>query len=150
MYVAPRESMKIPDLLIVCCLFIGLLSCNEEINKQPNVLFIAVDDLRPDLGAYQHPLVKSPNIDTLASTGVTFLNHYVTVPTCGASRAGLLTGQLPISRGYLSNHVFRDVISKQKVSGKPETFVHYLRQNGYYTVGVGKNKSFSGRVNLWV
>lgn len=129
--------MKLGSLLSLYFL-IGLISCNEPAKQRPNVLFIAVDDLRPDLGIYNHPLVHSPNIDGLAKQGVVFTNHYVTVPTCGASRASLLTGLLPSSRTHLSNQVFRDVISKQSSTEKPETFVHYLRENGYYTVGLGK------------
>jgi len=129
--------MKLGSLLSLCFL-IGLISCKEPAQQRPNVLFIAVDDLRPDLGVYQHPLIKSPNIDALASQGITFRNHYVTVPTCGASRASLLTGLLPTSRAHLSNQVFRDIISREPESHRPETFVHYLRQNGYYTMGIGK------------
>lgn len=130
--------MKMSRLFAGLCLLIGLISCQPNVNHRPNVLFIAVDDLRPDLGIYQHPLVKSPNIDALARQGVTFNNHFVTVPTCGASRASLLTGLLPVSRSHLSNQVFRDIISKQPSIDQPESFVHYLRQNGYYTVGIGK------------
>ncbi len=125
-------------IIFVVALSLNVASCQEPVSKQPNVLFIAVDDLRPDLGIYGDQTVISPNIDKLGGQGTIFINHYVTVPTCGASRASMLTGLLPTSRNHLSNHVFRDIIAKKSPSTGPETFVHHLKQNGYYTVGIGK------------
>ena len=52
--------------------------------ERPNVLFIAVDDLRPWLGCYEAELKVSPNIDRLAASGRLFSRHFVQVPTCGA------------------------------------------------------------------
>ena len=70
--------------------------------KKPNVLFICVDDLRRELGCYGS-VVKTPNIDRLAGEGSLFFNHYVQVPTSGASRASMLTGHLPRKASDLSN-----------------------------------------------
>ena len=69
-------------------------SCqNPEIHSpQPNVLFIAVDDLRPELGCYGAQHIHSPNIDALASKATLFKNSYCNIPVCGASRASILTG----------------------------------------------------------
>jgi len=69
--------------------------------SKTNVLFIAVDDLRPQLGCYGHKQMISPNIDRLASDGVTFLRSYCQVPVCGASRASLLTGVRPTKDRFL-------------------------------------------------
>ncbi len=63
--------------------------------KKPNVLFIAVDDLRPQLRAYGRDFMVTPNMDKLASQGRLFHHQYAQVPTCGASRYALLTGQWP-------------------------------------------------------
>jgi hypothetical protein len=63
--------------------------------KQPNILFIAVDDLRPELGAYGNPHINTPNIDRLARTGVTFRRAYVQQAVCNPSRASLMTGLPP-------------------------------------------------------
>ena len=60
-------------------------------SARPNVLFIAVDDLRPELGCYGKAHIHSPHIDQLASTGALFERAYCMVPTCGASRAALTT-----------------------------------------------------------
>jgi hypothetical protein len=62
---------------------------------KPNVLFIAIDDLRPSLGCYGAPDVVTPNIDKLASQGVQFNRAYAQVATCGASRASLFSGLSP-------------------------------------------------------
>ncbi|WP_335964836.1 sulfatase [Galbibacter sp. PAP.153] len=104
----------------------------------PNVLFIFVDDLRPELGCYGTKIIKTPNIDRLASHGSVFNKHYVQVPTCGASRYALLTGLLPKAKNQLSNEAIRTYISGQPEKDTPETFIHQLRRNGYFTVGIGK------------
>jgi len=113
--------------------------CSQKIEvKRPNVLFIAIDDLRPELGCYGNDYIKSPNIDRLASQGYLFKNHFVSVPTCGASRHAMLTGQLPISKDYIKNSITSLTTSLQEEQEIPETFIHHLKRNGYYTVGIGK------------
>ena len=105
---------------------------------KPNVLFICVDDLRPELGCYGADYIQSPNIDRLASGSAVFTNHFAVVPTCGASRFCMLTGLLPRTRGHLSNEAIRNFISDKPEVETPETFIHHLRRNGYRTVGIGK------------
>ena len=61
----------------------------------PNVLFIAVDDLRPQLASYGKQFMHTPHIDRLAKRGVLFERAYAMVPTCGASRASLMSGLRP-------------------------------------------------------
>ncbi|MCF6357524.1 MAG: sulfatase, partial [Draconibacterium sp.] len=70
--------------------------------------------------------------------GFLFTNHYVNIPTCGASRQCLLTGQLPVSKAYLGNGITANTLSVQPEKEIPETFIHQLKRNGYYTVGIGK------------
>jgi arylsulfatase A-like enzyme len=125
--------------LLGCLTLLSLFSCQEQ--KPPNVLFIAIDDLRPDLGCYGQSFVHSPNIDRLAEKSFVFRHHYVSVPTCGASRHSLLTGMRPSQRKHLRNDVSRVLLSRSgplPPSSPPETFIHHLRRNGYYTVGIGK------------
>lgn len=105
---------------------------------KPNVLFICVDDLRPELGCYGADYIRSPNIDRLAASGVLFTNYFATVPTCGASRCSMLTGMLPRTKEHLSNEAIRTFISGKPEADVPETFIHHLRRNGYHTVGIGK------------
>ncbi|MFR9502990.1 MAG: sulfatase [Rikenellaceae bacterium] len=64
-------------------------------SKSQNVLFIVVDDMRPEMGCYNSPMVKTPNIDRLAEQGALFTNAYCNIPVSGASRTSLLTGLRP-------------------------------------------------------
>ncbi|MGZ0174530.1 MAG: sulfatase [Planctomycetales bacterium] len=100
---------------------------------QPNVLFIAVDDLRPELACYGKKHIHSPNIDRLAVSGVLFERAYCMVPTCGASRASLMTGIRP-TRNRFVNYL----TSAQKDAPGITTFNTQFRKNGYYTMSLGK------------
>lgn len=106
--------------------------------NHPNVLFIFVDDLRPETGIYGNRIVKTPHLDRLGSQSRVFLNHYVQVPTCGASRFSLLTGISPRNRAQLMNDAIERFLSPRPEGDAPETFIHHLRRNGYHTVGIGK------------
>src|SRR6185369_4200809 len=100
---------------------------------RPNVLFFAVDDLRTDIGCYGHPEAKTPNIDALAKRGMVFRRAYCQQAVCSPSRTSLLTGLRPDSTKVydLVTH-FRDTVPD--VVSLPQHF----RENGYYTVGMGK------------
>ncbi|GEP98294.1 sulfatase [Chitinophaga cymbidii] len=120
-------------------LFLPLaIACSVQAQQRPNVLFICVDDLRPDLGCYGNPEVHSPNIDAFAEKAVVFRKQYVTVPTCGASRISMLTGRYPRTKAALSNDAAEKLLANLPRNGKPETFIENMRRNGYYTVGIGK------------
>ncbi|MCB0750777.1 MAG: sulfatase, partial [Ignavibacteriae bacterium] len=125
-------------VIIVLTLAYLLYTSIKTKKKKPNILFIAIDDLRPELGCYGNEIIQTPNIDKLASQGRIFTNHYVQVPTCGASRLSLLTGYRPKTTSQLRNSAIVEEISNIPQSDKPETFIHHLRKNGYYTVGMGK------------
>jgi arylsulfatase A-like enzyme len=129
--------------LFMISLLSALMACSsgsgkKDSKQRPNILFICVDDLRPELGCYGNEHIQSPNIDQLAETGALFTNHYVSVPTCGASRYSLLTGMLPKTKEHLSNEACHNFIAGKPETEEPETFIHHLRRNGYYTVGIGK------------
>ena len=110
-----------------------LFAAKKDGSKKPNVLFIAVDDLRPQLGCYGHKQMLSPNIDRLASDGVTFLRSYCQVPVCGASRASLLTGVRPTRDRFISY----DVWAEKDLPGVLSLPKHF-RNNGYHTISNGK------------
>lgn len=113
-------------------------ACTVQAQQRPNVLFICIDDLRPDLACYGNKEIHSPNIDAFAQKAVLFKKQYVTVPTCGASRASMLTGCYPRTKAALSNDAAEKLIMNVPRNGKPETFIENMRRNGYYTVGIGK------------
>jgi len=109
-------------------------------DSRPNVLLIAIDDLRPALGCYGDTLVQSPNIDRLAQSSRLFQHAYVQQAVCGASRASMLTGRLPDqTRVWHNRHLFRDNLPD--VVTLPQLF----KNNGYHAQGLGK--VFSGQEN---
>jgi iduronate 2-sulfatase len=109
--------------------------------ERPNVLFIAVDDLRPWLGCYDPALAVSPNIDRLAKEGRRFSRHYVQVPTCGASRCALMFGRYP---GHFPADANNDAILKTAARQPLPALPALFRQQGYRTVSVGKITHFPG------
>lgn len=105
----------------------------ETPKKQPNVLFIAIDDLRPELGAYGSEIAITPNLDKLASEGLLFNKAYCQEPICSPSRASLMTGARPETINVIENFTyFRDA--------NPDivTLPQYFKRNGYETVHTGK------------
>lgn len=86
-------------LCIIALLFVAQVGVAED--AKPNILFIAIDDLRPELGCYGDTVVKSPNIDKLAAESMVFDRAYCSVAVCGASRASLMTGILPTKDRYI-------------------------------------------------
>ena len=105
----------------------------DEDASRPNVLFIAIDDLRPELNCYGKTHIQSPNIDALARSGVLFERSYCMVPTCGASRASLMTGLRP-SKGRFVNYLTR----ADKDAPGITTLNTHFRNNGYFTLSNGK------------
>lgn len=100
---------------------------------RPNILFIAVDDMRPELGCYGNPLAHSPNIDRLSAQGVTFDRAYVNIAVCNPSRASMMTGLYPDSVRVWDLRVHFREASPQVV-----TLPQHLRAHGYHAVGMGK------------
>lgn len=103
-------------------------------NSAPtNVLFLAIDDLRPELGVYGASYMNTPSIDRLAATGVTFVRAYSNVPVCGASRASMLTGLRPTRERFLTYYTRMD----EDAAGTP-TIPGWFKQAGYTTISLGK------------
>jgi iduronate 2-sulfatase len=117
---------------------LALASCNSETTKNqvpetPNILFIAVDDLRPELGCYGKTQIQSPNIDRLAAEGTRFDRSYCNIPVCGASRASLMTGLRPARNRFLTYFTWADV-DAPGITTLPKHF----RNHGYHTISNGK------------
>ncbi|XP_040484129.1 iduronate 2-sulfatase isoform X2 [Ursus maritimus] len=98
-----------------------------------NVLLIIVDDLRPSLGCYGDKLIRSPNIDQLASHSLLFQNAFAQQAVCAPSRVSFLTGRRPdTTRLYDFNSYWR------VHAGNFSTIPQYFKENGYVTMSVGK------------
>ena len=129
--------MKI-HILIYCALALSVRLVAQPA-EQPNILFIAVDDLNDWVSPLAgHPQTITPNFDRLADQGTRFTNAHCQAPLCGPSRASLFTGLNPSSSGiYL--HVDDDGIKQANAKANASTYLtHYFQQNGYKTVGAGK------------
>ncbi len=131
-------------MLLVAVLFISACQTTTPPveQAQKNILFIAIDDLRPELGVYGKSYMKTPAIDQLASGGVTFARAYNSVPVCGASRASLMTGLRPTKNRFV------DVGAKVDEDAPGiTTLPGYFKSQGYTAISLGK--VVHGRRDAW-
>jgi iduronate 2-sulfatase len=130
----PHGSQLIERFIVRLFVIIMFLAGASSLaTAKPNVLFIAVDDLRPQLGCYGFDSMHTPNIDRLASSGTVFRRAYCMVPTCGASRASLMTGLRPTPKRFV-NYMAR----ADKDAPGVLTLNTHFKNNGYYTISNGK------------
>ena len=119
-------------LNLIFALLTAFLSLAAQ-SQKPNVLFIAVDDLRTELGCYGQRSIISPNIDKLAEEGLLFTRAYCNIPVCGASRSSLMSGIRP-NRTRFTNARSR---VERDVPGTTTLPMHF-KNNGYTTISIGK------------
>ena len=120
-------------MLVFILLLLFSFSIQAQEKKSKNVLFIIVDDLRPVLPTYGENQVVAPNITAFADDAVQFNNAFDNIPTCGASRASILTGIRP-TRKYFKRYT----TSISKDMPDAITFPGLLKDNGYTTISNGK------------
>jgi len=121
------------NLLFAILLTFALISNVNAQKSKPNILFIAVDDLKPELGAYGNKLIKTPNIDRLAKMSTVFLNNYCQQAVCGPTRASLMTGMRPdYTKVWDLKTQMRDM------NPNIVTLPQYLISQGYKAIGTGK------------
>ncbi len=114
----------------IALLLLGFL--DPCLADRPNILFIAVDDLRPELNSYGARHIRSPNIDRLAAQGIQFNNAHVQQAICMASRASLLTGIRPEHHGIYSGDPVVDLLPDAL------TLNRHFEANGYRVAAFGK------------
>lgn len=102
-------------------------------DQKPNILFIAMDDLRPELGCYGSDHVKSPNIDRIAKAGIVFKRAYCQQAVCSPSRTSLMTGTRPDT-----TRVWDLVTHFRKTTPDVVTLGQHFKANGYFVQGMGK------------
>jgi iduronate 2-sulfatase len=129
--------MKFLGALLTSLVFLPLSLAAEP---RPNVLFIAIDDLRNDLGALGVAHARTPQLDRFAKTARLFSHHYVQVPTCGASRYSLWSGRYPTMPAHVGNNAIRDTHGVWAAQSLPALF----RQQGYRTLALGKLTHYPG------
>lgn len=138
-----KENHKLAYLVLFLCFFIfsqNLFAGVSIGQKQPNIILIFADDMGyGDLGVFGHPTIKTPNLDKLAFEGQKWTNFYVAASVCTPSRAGLMTGRLPIRSGMCSDQ--HRVLYPNSKGGLPEkeiTIASALKNAGYSTACIGK------------
>ena len=126
--------------MIVRCIIFILMAVVLQAAERPNVLFIAVDDLRASVGVFGDKLAVTPHMDALGARGTVFANAHCQIAICNPSRASVMTGMRPdtIRVWGLKKH-FRE--EKPKAITLPQWF----KQHGYHTHSIGKIYHGSGK-----
>lgn len=127
-----NQYFKFASLFFLVVISNAIIAQRKPTSK-PNILFIAVDDLKPLLGCYGNTMVKTPNIDRLAKMATVFNRNYCQQAICGPTRASLMTGSRPdVTKIWNLTTQMRDV--------NPDilTLPQYLISQGYTTSGIGK------------
>ncbi|WDE96287.1 sulfatase [Lentisphaera profundi] len=114
-------------------ILLSLITYTSLALERPNILMIAVDDLKPILGAYGDPLIQSPTIDKLAQKSAFYESAYCQQAVCGASRASIMTGLRPDSSRVWE---FRQLMRERNPNAI--TIPEYFKSQGYMTCFTGK------------
>ena len=129
---SPYTALALFGFLFSSCVH-SEMAMPDDASERPNILLISIDDLRPDLGSYGHPVAKTPSLDAFAKSSVLFEKAYSQQAVCGPSRAALLTGLRPSTTGIKT--------LKQSVSDTVPnitTLNKSFKQSGYETISIGK------------
>jgi len=131
----PSVNLMLPAILIVCAITAAGLSADPPRSgrraDRPNILLIYTDDQALGMTGFEgHPIIKTPNLDRLASESVHFTRCYVPTPQCAPSRACVLTGQYP--------HTHTVTTNGPALPGHADTFTARLKKAGYACGLVGK------------
>ncbi|MCG9793093.1 sulfatase-like hydrolase/transferase [Flavobacterium algicola] len=138
---------------LIYCSTINLYAQVKRDKQQPNIILLLCDDLGyGDLSSFGHPIIKTPNLDKLAKSGIKLTNFYSTAPVCSPSRVGLLTGRSPNRAGVYDfipgpkkSEDNRDLVHLQ---ASEQTIPAVLKSAGYATCLVGKwhcNSKFNSK-----
>mgnify|MGYP003668294905 FL=1 len=121
--------------LISFCFSSTNVKCQQDL---PNILMIAVDDLNNFVGGMGHPDAITPNLDRLIDSGLLFTNAQCQSPMCSPSRTAIMTGLRPSTTG-IYGFIADDMIKETNKATQQAKMMHeYFKEQGYYTMGVGK------------
>jgi N-sulfoglucosamine sulfohydrolase len=127
-------------LLAGALLLVFTQACKQkpkgDSSSRLNVILFVVDDHGTDaLGCYGNPIIKTPNLDNFANSGIRFTNAYCTAATCSASRASILTGKYGHATGHYGHaHAYHHFSTYDTIKALPV----YLEEDGYFTARIGK------------
>jgi N-sulfoglucosamine sulfohydrolase len=143
-------------------IFLLTLNGYSQNQKKPNILVIVAEDLSPHLGCYGDPLVKTPNLDHIASEGVRYTNMFTTAGVCAPSRSALITGMYQTSIGThhmrTSDFIFPNAAGNSEINNgysrvlppKVKCFSEYLRAEGYFCSNNNKTDyQFDAPLTAW-
>lgn len=119
-------------LLLIMASWVTAISPSLS-GEKPNILFIAVDDLRPEIGCYGNTIVKTPNIDRIAARGIVFRKAYCQQAVCSPSRTAIMTGLRPdVTKVWDLETHFR--------VAQPDciTLPQHFKANGYHCAALNK------------
>jgi len=135
------------------CLLIGLglTGCLDVSSHPPNILWITVEDISPDLGCYGDPLAQTPALDDLASKGFRYSNAIANAPVCAPARNAIITGMYPSALGTLHMRSFsKEMKSSGRVPDHIQMYPELLRAAGYYCTNNSKEDyNFDLKRNIW-
>ncbi|WP_236974247.1 sulfatase family protein [Membranihabitans maritimus] len=124
-------------LLIIGAMITIYSAVSSQNVSQPNILWIIAEDMSQDLGCYGNNIVKTPNIDQLANSGMRFTNMFTTAGVCAPSRTAIATGMYQTTLGAM--HMSYSEELKPDLPGGVRTIEDILEENGYQTLGMGKD-----------
>ncbi len=136
-----KERSDVTRFLLILCLgFIGF-SCSEEKQRAepPNILWLYVEDISPNLGCYGDKNVNTPNIDRLANNGLRFANAIMPAPVCSPLRSAIITGTMPTTFGLHNHHSSRTEASAIRLPEGVKTLPELFKREGYFTFNQGKD-----------
>lgn len=125
--------MKLNIGLLLANVAFTVIAPSLRAADKPNVLFIAIDDLRTELGCYGADTIQSPNIDRLAESGVLFERAYCQVAVCNPSRVSIMTGLRPDT-----TKVWDLVTEFRQTVPDAVTLPQHFKNHGYQAVSYGK------------
>lgn len=137
--------MRMAWIGFLCSFMLSHTTFADDVVSQPNVLFIAMDDLNDWIGCLGgHPRTITPNLDRLARSGVLFTNAHCAAPACNPSRSAIFTGRAPNKSGLYDNRQqMREVMPDEPL------IPQYFRQHGYRAAGSGKLLHYFIDANSW-
>lgn len=111
----------------------------QEPKKQPNILWLFLEDTAPLLGAYGTTIISTPHIDSLAKQGVIYTNAFMPAPVCSASRSSIITGVMSTTTGTQNHHSSRTKESAIYLPENLKTVPELFKKAGYFTFNNGKD-----------